>query len=151
MATHTSILAWRIPWRATVHRFTKSWIQLKQLSINTGILSLTWFYSHVWLSPWGRKESDTTEQLNNSSCMRCVTSINYLMPLFSVPSVANGDQTNTHPRVAVRMCFAVLSCVWLCVTPWTVIHQAPLSMGFFQAVRIEWANSSWEFGTVDGT
>ena len=22
------------------------------------------------------------------------------------------------------------SCVWLCVTPWTVAHQAPLSMGF---------------------
>ena len=22
------------------------------------------------------------------------------------------------------------SCVWLCATPWTVVHQAPLSMGF---------------------
>ena len=34
MATHPSILAWRIPmdrgaWWATVHRVTKSWIQLK--------------------------------------------------------------------------------------------------------------------------
>ena len=33
MATHSSILAWRIPmdrgaWQATVHRVTKSWIQL---------------------------------------------------------------------------------------------------------------------------
>ena len=34
MATHPSILAWRIPmdrgaWWATVHRVTKSWTQLK--------------------------------------------------------------------------------------------------------------------------
>ena len=33
MATHSSILAWRIPmdrgpWRATVHRLTESWTQL---------------------------------------------------------------------------------------------------------------------------
>ena len=35
MATHSSILAWRIPWTegwATVHRVTKSQTQLKQLS-----------------------------------------------------------------------------------------------------------------------
>ena len=34
MATHSSILAWRIPmdrgaWQATVHRVTKSWTRLK--------------------------------------------------------------------------------------------------------------------------
>ena len=28
------------------------------------------------------------------------------------------------------LCVCVLSCVWLFVTPWTVAHQAPLSMGF---------------------
>ena len=37
MATHSNILAWRIPWteepgRATVHRVTKTWTRLKQLS-----------------------------------------------------------------------------------------------------------------------
>ena len=40
MVTHSSVLAWRIPmdrgaWRATVHRVTKSWTQLKQLSSNS--------------------------------------------------------------------------------------------------------------------
>ena len=41
MATHSSILAWRIPWteepggRATVHRVAKSQTQLKQLSMHT--------------------------------------------------------------------------------------------------------------------
>ena len=38
MTTHSSILAWRIPWteslRATVHRVTKSQTQLKQLSMH---------------------------------------------------------------------------------------------------------------------
>ena len=37
MATHSSILAWRMPmdrgpWWARVHKVTKSWTQLKQLS-----------------------------------------------------------------------------------------------------------------------
>ena len=40
MATHSSILAWRIPWTedwwATVHTVAKNWTQLKQLSISTG-------------------------------------------------------------------------------------------------------------------
>ena len=26
----------------------------------------------------------------------------------------------------------MLSCVWFFMTPWTVVHQAPLSMGFFR-------------------
>ena len=39
MATHSSILAWRIPmdrgaWGATVHRVTKSQTQLKRLSMH---------------------------------------------------------------------------------------------------------------------
>ena len=35
-ATHPSVLAWRIPWteEATVHRVTKSWTRLKQLSMH---------------------------------------------------------------------------------------------------------------------
>ena len=41
-ATHSSILAWRIPmdrgaWWATVHGVTKSWTQLKQLSMQAQI------------------------------------------------------------------------------------------------------------------
>ena len=31
-----------------------------------------------------------------------------------------------------------LSCVQLFVTLWTVAHQAPLSVGFFQARVLEW-------------
>ena len=36
------------------------------------------------------------------------------------------------------MCCAVLSHVQLFATPWTVAHQAPLSMGILQARILEW-------------
>ena len=32
--------------------------------------------------------------------------------------------------VAMYMCARMLSCVWLFVTPWTVVHQVPLPMEF---------------------
>ena len=43
MATHSSILAWRIPWReqpgqATVHRVAESWTRLKGLSMHIHML-----------------------------------------------------------------------------------------------------------------
>ena len=47
MATHSSILAWRIPWT-------------KEPGESHGQKSL------VGYSPWGRKDSDTTEQLTLS-------------------------------------------------------------------------------------
>ena len=36
-----------------------------------------------------------------------------------------------------------LSPVWLFVTPWTVARQAPPSMGFFQARKLEWVAISF--------
>ena len=35
MATHSSILAWRISWWATVHGVAESWTRLKQISVHT--------------------------------------------------------------------------------------------------------------------
>ena len=75
MATHSSTLAWKIPWMEEHGRL---------------------------YSPWGRKELDTTERLHFSF-------------------------------LGYSWCLCVLSHlsrVWLCVTLWTVAHQAPLSMGF---------------------
>ena len=52
----------------------------------------------------------------------------------------------------ILMCVCILSCfshVWLCVTPWTVAPQAPLSIGILQARILEWVampssrGSSW--------
>ena len=39
-------------------------------------------------------------------------------------------------------CAQSLSCVQLFVTPWSVAHQAPLSMGIFQARILEWVAMS---------
>ena len=36
------------------------------------------------------------------------------------------------------LCVQWLSCVQLFVTPWIVTHQAPLSVGLFQARILEW-------------
>ena len=47
MATHSSVLAWRIPWirvwLAIVHRVTKSWTQLKRLSTQHTIWKRNYF------------------------------------------------------------------------------------------------------------
>ena len=37
--------------------------------------------------------------------------------------------------------------VWLCVTPWTAAHQAPLSMGISQARILEWVAISFSRGS----
>ena len=36
------------------------------------------------------------------------------------------------------VCAWSLNCVWLFATPWTVAHQAPLSMGILQARTLKW-------------
>ena len=36
------------------------------------------------------------------------------------------------------MCAQSLSCLWLFMTPWTVAHQAPLSMGFSRQEILDW-------------
>ena len=56
----------------------------------------------MFCSPWGHKELDTTEWLNWPELIMCILSGTLYM----------------------------LSCVQLFPTPWTVAHQAPLSMGF---------------------
>ena len=38
------------------------------------------------------------------------------------------------------MCLCVLSHVWLFVTPWTVAHQAPLSILILQPRTLEWVS-----------
>ena len=45
--------------------------------------------------------------------------------------------------------FWFLSHVWVFVIPWTLTHQTPLSMGFFQASILEWVAFSFS-GRVEG-
>ena len=47
----------------------------------------------------------------------------------------------------LALCLCMLSCVCLFVTPWTVAHQAPLSVGFSQARLLEWVAASYSRGS----
>ena len=105
---------------ATVHRVTKSRMCLKQLG------------RHAPVSAWGDEnvlEMDSGD--HHTTLWVC------LMPL-------------NHKLKMVKweiLCY--VSCVCDSVTPWTVAHQAPLSMGFFQARILQWVavsssrGSSW--------
>ena len=52
MATHSSILAWRIPW-TTVHGVTKSWTQLRDFHFH---FPYAFYSSHVWMWELNQKE-----------------------------------------------------------------------------------------------
>ena len=65
--------------------------------------------SLVSCSPWGHKESDMAERLNN----------------------------NNFKLKSVLLCVKSFSCVWLFVSPWTVAHQSPSVHGISQAKILE--------------
>ena len=44
-------------------------------------------------------------------------------------------------------CVCLVSHVWLFVTPWTVAHLAPLSMGILQARMLEWVPTPFSNGS----
>ena len=91
MATHSSILAWRIPWtegawQATVHRVTQSWTQLKRLGthiINKDLLCSTGMLNVMrqpgWEGSWGRMDTCMcmTESLRCSPETTTVLLISY--------------------------------------------------------------------------
>ena len=62
-ATHSSILAWRIPW-TTVRGAAKSQTRLSDFHFMTCLGAQTVKSLHADYGPWGRKESDMTEQLH---------------------------------------------------------------------------------------
>ena len=46
-----------------------------------------------------------------------------------IRSISSGP-ISTYERVKFRLILSLFSCVWLFVTPWTIAHQGPLSIGF---------------------
>ena len=147
MATHSSILAWKIPWTEEPGR----------------------------LCPWDHKESDTTEWLPSLTMygrplvimdaaaaakllQSCLTLCNPIdgSPLGSpVPGIL---QARTLEWVAISFSCAwkwkvkvkSLSRVWLIATPWTGAHQAPLSMGlsrqgYWSGVPLPSPDHGWNY------
>ena len=97
MATHSSVLAWRIP--------------------GTGELGgLPSMGSHRVRHDW----SDLAAAAAMSS--RCIPDIDVLSYL------SNFYILKMLPYIALLLLFN--HCVWLFATLWTLVHQAPLSMGF---------------------
>ena len=70
--------------------------------------------SQAGYNPWGRKESDRTEQLSTTLSLY---SLKLRCPL-------------VQKKGRIQCCAQLLSHVRLFVTPWTVAHQATLFMGF---------------------
>ena len=115
MATHSNILAWRIPgmeaWWAAVYGVAQSRTRLRWLSSLAAEVLVTDSYGLRW-APWiAPKQASGFGQ-------KKVTLFIYL---FSEVSL------NLQDPVPLSM----LSCFsrdQLCATPWTVAHQAPLSI-----------------------
>ena len=62
MARHSSILAWRIPWRSLAGYSPDDPLE-KAMATHSGILAwrIPWTEKLAVYSPWGHKESDTAE------------------------------------------------------------------------------------------
>ena len=99
----------REAWRAAVHKMAKSWTRL----------------------------GDWTE-LKYNYCTNVIATVNDVLvicPLTYGQWV--GKRGGVNWEIGIDTCTLLiiavvrsLSCVWIFVTPWTVVHQAPLSMGF---------------------
>ena len=98
MAIHSSILAWKIPWMEEPGRLQSLGSQRVRHNFTfTSLLTDICIYTHIWrrqwqptpvllprkshrrrslvgYSPWGHKESDTTERLHSQHLVESVTS-----------------------------------------------------------------------------
>ena len=107
-----------------------------------------WQRSLTGYSPWGLKELDKTEWLSTSATAAAAKSLQSFGVMWSLCDSIDGSppgslisgilQARTLEWVAISFSIAwkwkvkgkSLSPVWLFATPWTVAHQASLSMGF---------------------
>ena len=64
-------------------------------------------------------------------------------PTSLFPALADGFFITSATWEAPKIVVLMLSHVQLFVTPWTVAHQAPLSMGIFQARILEWVATAF--------
>ena len=114
MATHSSILAWRIPWTEEPGglqstRVTKSQTRLKGLSSSMCKIFYRCVVKYLYMNIRHQKQNHKA---------RC------LSPEGEIQVCVCVCLCGTH------ICMCPFSHVQLSVTPWTVAHQAPLSMGF---------------------
>ena len=127
MATHSSILAWRIPWTEEPdrlqsmgsHRVGHDWVT----NTHTQITILC--ESKIILSAFiGKRVLWKTNTQSTQAYKVCNT---HWM------STSDTEEKAVEKwKCNAKLCFVLsrFSCVRLFATPWTVAHPAPLSMGF---------------------
>ena len=99
-------------WMASLSQWTWVWVSFE---------SWWWTGRPSCYSPWGRKESDTTERLNWAE-------LNCSLPEQREP----GSSSPGRSHHFVFTCYSVTQSR-LSVIPWTAAHQPLLVHGFFQA------------------
>ena len=125
MATHSSVLAWRIPVMLELgglpsmglHRVGYDWSDLAAAAAAPSFQPLSWtpFYP-ICIKIFGYWIFPIQQKLLDRKKLPCLSFI----PLLP-------------PSVCVSVCVCVLNCSVIAdsfATPWTIAHQAPLSMGF---------------------
>ena len=139
MATHSSVLAWRVPGMGEPgglpsmgsHRVGHDWSDL------AAVAAAAWSFSEIlkhYISSHICSTAATAAKLHQS-CPTLCDPIDGSPPGSSVPGIL---QARTLEWVAIsfsnewkwKMKVRSLSCVRLLATPWTAAHQAPPSMGF---------------------
>ena len=142
MATHSSILAWRIPGMAGPgglpsmgsHRVGHDWAtELNWTHLSCSLLYFLYLVLCLAqsLCPWERSAAAKSLQ----SCLTLCDPIDGSPPGPAIPGIL---QARTLEWVAISSSKAwkwkvkvkSLSRVWLLATPWTAAYQAPPSMGF---------------------
>ena len=76
--------------------------------------------------------SYSTFKLNHVSRLSCEVLEKYNLCHFSISSLVEQNHTifRAERYTTMHVCAQLLSCVQLLATPWTVAHQAPLSLEF---------------------
>ena len=92
----------------------------------------------VWKVPW-TEETDGLQSVGSQSVGHdwLTNTFTFILNIGKDKSVASFFQRHWFQTICyllahhLQVCmFSCFSCVWLFATPWTVAHQAPLSMGF---------------------
>ena len=155
METHSSILAWRIPWtgawRATVHGVAKHQTRLSKPShICDMHINICIKYMHICNTSYIyslslEKERCKTFYVYGTS--RDLISNHLLLPSPESERVT-ADQLKTDVRGAFNLLRVCVQSLQFCLTlrPYGA-HQAPLSIGFSQARILEWVPISFSRGS----
>ena len=144
MATHSSVLAWRIlgtgepgglPSMGT-HRVRHNWRDLAAAVVLATPVPTGWAHEHGshsdrggiwdWFQQHWRLLPKGVLAIGSTACPTCQQQ--RLRPIPPCGGISQGNEvvvSSLHCVSSVAFC-----CVWLLVTPRTVAHQAPLSMGF---------------------